>query len=450
MDDLDSLRADLKRRLGIGRSTPGGAFGRAAVTSIADTVMGIPDAIVTSMAPTATGMDVMRPRELMEGGTVNLGPIDVMGRAVRSLSGGRVDPLAAGRAYVQDPVHLGDRVLPLPRGEQVVAGALAAKDFVTGDNFNPAAAYRTRMAEGEEMAQDHPFANAAGGVAGDIATLASGRLPFASNIAKAEKTLAALGPVGRNQTLTRDITRLFSSDPMKSLYRGMGRAAETGLEGATLSILKGGDPLEAGGYSAGAQVVGSMSMTATKALYKHPFIVSALGAAALFQVGKELTPGGENKFIPSLEAGFEHVAHGLIIGGLAALSTGRIRAADSSKVVQALADITTTTGRGAVLSLITDLTKEEEGGEGDVKRTITALTTTPDIFNETQLKRLQSAFDGQSFGATVKDMMKTDPRFAAAIKDGAADAGEELTALRQSLKRRLGGGEPLPRGFIGR
>lgn len=440
--DLDNLKADLKRRLGMSSTTGGQAFGRSAVNTFVDNVSGIPDALVTALAPTAMTVDAFRPKELMEGGVPNINPPDVIGRAVRSLTGGRIDPVAAGRAYVQDPVRLGDRVLPIPRGEQLVSGALAAKDFVTGDNLNPVDAYRARMAESAQLAEDHPLASGAGGVAGDIATLATGRLPFLGQINKAEKTLAALGPVGRNQTLTRDISSLFSSAPMKTLYRGLGRTAETGLEGATLSILKGGDPLEAGGYSAGAQAVGSMSQQATKAFFKHPFIVSALGAAALFQVGKELTPGGENRFIPSLEAGFEHVAHGLVIGGLSALSTGRIRAGDSSKIVQALADFTTTAGRGGVLSLITDLTQEEEAGGDEVKRTLSLLSTAPDVFNESQLKRLQAGFDDKAFGAAVKDLMKTDPRFAAALKDQAESANEDLQDLRQSLKERMGLAKP--------
>lgn len=448
--DLETLRADIKRRLGRPTTTGGGAFARGMANTTVDNLMGAADLPITAMAPGAITADLLRPREAMEGGVPNFGPIDVLGRAVRGMTGGAVDPVAAGQRYAQDPVRMGDRVLGLPRGEQVVSGALAGKDFVTGANFNPVDAYRGRMAESQQMGEEHPIATSVGGVAGDVATILTGRMPFAAGAGKSEKALATWRRLDLDPGFRRTWDRFLKSDSMKSLFRGTGRAAETGIEAATLSVLKEGDPLEAAAYGAGAQMAGSGALSllssflpSGKVMRELPVAWKLAGGAAaastLYATLSKLTPVGQGNIFDAIEAtdaGYTKVAAALALGVTAtAAGTGRIRSADLPKIGDAITSIP----RGALISLLTDLANEEKADGSNIKRTIEHMAADPTIFNDTQQKRLSAALDeGGDFARTVSDMVAKDPRFKAVIATTPRNVMEETESLRESIKQRLG------------
>jgi hypothetical protein len=299
------------------------------------------------------------------------------------------------------------------------------------------------------MSREHPFANQAGEIVGDVATIVTGRLPLARGVGAAEKALKGIRRADLAPGWQNVADKAFKSSSMKSLYRGMGRAAEAGFEGAVLSMLKEGNPLEAGAYSAGAQMAGSGVLSVASDLFTTKGVLRsltttqklALGAAtatALTGLLQQVTPLGEgNSYdaIRAMDTGYAKVAAGLGLGILATgAGFGRVRSENLPKLVDAV----TAAPRAGVISLLTDLAKEKESGGDAVSRTAAHLAKNPDIFNDSQQKALNSAFEGGTFAKTVDKLLRTDPRFAKTIAADAVETAEESAEdLRKSIRERL-------------
>lgn len=406
-------------------STASGAFGRATAATFLDNFLGLPDVVANSVREGARVPPVL---------TRALNPF-------ASLS----DPAAAqaaDSAFYDRDLRLGQRNLPVPRGDQVVA---AFNAFAPGDGSLPNR-YRAEMARGEQMRSDHPIASALGDVGGDVATIFTGRIPFANAVRTAESAIAGLKSTAQVGTNLRDIQNFFTSGAMKSLYRGMGRTAETGLEGALLSTLKGGDAREMAGWSMGTQAAGSalLNLSGVSDLAKGGWqkgitklIGSSILAGSLFQYGKELMPGGKNKILESIEGGYEHVIHGLLSGVISgALGLGRIRANDHGAFIKGLGEAFNTTQRGTTLSFLNSMLKEADEGGTDLRNTAAHLLGNPDGFNKSQITQLSNALENGTLGPTVKKMVDTDPRFRAMIDTDPRQAAAEEEATRAAKERR--------------
>jgi len=438
MADLASIRADLKRRLSGGPPINAGrAFGRAAVEGVADNALGLPDLALTTLAQ---GARALTPREPAPGMVPS--PIDVLGMAIRGATGGMIDPIAGAEAYDEMAPQLGQCVLPLPRGDQAVAAAIAADALMKGQDFHPIDRYRAEMARSAELRDAHPIASTLGDVGGDVATVLTGRLPLSARMVEAEKKLMGQAP---NVTLTPGVRKLldewYTSTASKEFRRGVRRAGETGIEGAVLAAVNEGDPVATAAWSAGTQAAASLPMWAIAG--KGP-LTTRLGAIALsslvlHQMSKEATPLGQENIFDVVQSADDAFRGVTLTAGTALAATlagmGRVRSANVPK----LADAMTAVPRAGAVSAIAALNKEDEGAAGDVTRTLMHLANNPDVFNESQQKRLMTAFEkGEDFAETVQGLVKTDPRFVKTIRAEVRNAERELDAQRLALKRRLG------------
>lgn len=353
-------------------------------------------------------------------------------------------------AYYQNQPPIGQRNLVTLTGEQALAGV---KALMPGGEGSIPEQYRAQLDQGQQLRAAHPVASSVGDVAGDAATLATGRLPFARKIGEMEKAVAGLRRANLPPGVLNKADEIFKSDAMKALYRGAGRAAETGLEAAALSSLKGGDPLEAAAFGAGLQAGGSGILAVTRyGLKGGPTDIgmklgaAALAAGSLLQVSKELSPMGQGNIfdvVQSMDEGFSKVAIGLVTGvATAAAGMGRVRGENLPKIADAL----TALPRGGVLSIVTDMLKEEEAGGDTLRRTVAHLATNPEAFNATQQRRLTAALADGDFSKVVGELVDKDPRFAKLIaadpREGLEEFGEDVADgaadLRDRLKKRLG------------
>lgn len=184
----------------------------------------------------------------------------------------------------EPPVKLprvGERVLPLPRGEQVMAGAEAAGRTLAGGESLPAEYRGARIRQEAAQAQE-PGIFGAGQVLGDVATLVTGRMPFARRLARRPQGLPrindnqvadTLEAIGRsNPDLAPRVVELIGSARLASpgasrlwgrvsekLGRAFRKSAEKGLEGAVLGALQENDPLTTGALAAGGQLATSIA-----------------------------------------------------------------------------------------------------------------------------------------------------------------------------------------------
>lgn len=242
--------------------------------------------------------------------------------------------------------------------------------FPGGDTFTEARDKRRAEIDAETARGRDQFPNfaVAGDVAGDVATLVTGRLPLAKGLAKAEAKLAGKTPdlfFGKVPTVSTPGARRFADDFINSpktraLARGAGRSIEAGFEAAALDLLKGDDPFETAGYVAGGQLVGSASLAITKGVFSGGAVkigiklaLSAGAAAALIQTFKSGTPGGDDSIIQSIESGFDKVSFGMAMGATSIiLGSGRLRGTRRGQDFPIISDAISTIPRAAVISLV--------------------------------------------------------------------------------------------------
>jgi hypothetical protein len=243
---------------------------------------------------------------------------------------------------------------------------------------------------------------------------------------------------------------LINNKGIRSLLRGTGRAAETGLEAAVLDLVKGDDPAETFGYAFGAQMVGSGSLGVLKAVagsgsrgsQSMRLSAAAVAAAGLWQMTKQVTPGGENSPIESIKTGYDKVILGLSLGVLSgAAGLGRLRNNNGvlSENMPRLADAMTSLPRGAMISLLEDMQNAPPPQQRVTEETLQQLMENPSSFSEEQLKKLNSAFDTGKIVNVVDDMMSNDEEFARLMLTIITDKEQEAKGQSQ-----LG---PLPPDF---
>ena len=270
--------------------------------------------------------------------------------------------------------------------------------------------------------EQFPGATGAGEVAGDVATLLSGRLPASKAINKLEQKLFGKGPdmafgsaVPKitNPGLKRAVKEVLTGPAAKSLARGAGRSLEIGFEAAALDLLKGDDPFETAGYAMGVQAGGSAILGLGKGAIKHPGIaITALSFAALLQVSRSLIPGGKDGFIESVETGFAKVAFGLLLGAVAgAAGTGRLRGAGRRiEDFPRFADAITAVPRGAVISMLEDFVDADPAEQQNIELVMNKLAENPAFFGKDITKKLQSAMENNRFAEELRELQK-DKKF---------------------------------------
>lgn len=334
-----------------------------------------------------------------------------------------------------------------PTSIDLQAGAgvapLAAYQYRTPEEYVP---LREQMAPremtdvGEQFAQKRdellegyiqrreaaPGGAAAGDVLGDVASLVVARKPFVSasrraRIAKGEQAPAA---VPRSQTMDANWKRFLARQQEKyaNWFRESGiKITETGLEGAYLAAIQDEDPVMGMAAGAGAQAATNfvervwtdipsfgMKPGITRAGVKAG--ITAFGIASLYQMFKELTPGGRDRILESEESGYKKAALTMAAGAMLHASGFGRASKQQLDELGMLADTWHSARRGSVLSLISEI---ENDDSGDVDRIWTKISQDPGYFGVTAMRRLNHAFenDDVSHKDTIETLMEADRKF---------------------------------------
>ena len=282
----------------------------------------------------------------------------------------------------------------------------------------------------EFIAESNPVTNQLGRVTAEAGSLALGRAPlvkgsggvFDDAVSKGINVFkGALGKKAGKGTVANDI---LTSGFFKDSMRGFGRAAETGIEGATLALLQNGDVKETAAVSAGLQLFGSAGGTiADEAMHgtfraltqRKPsgfnekmvsIAMSAAVAGALVNLLDVPLPG-DDSVASGEETGFRKVVAGVLLGAtVSATGAGRSSADGMLSSLPKVADSLYALPRGAWLSLIEDYTSS-----ASVKRMVESLQTSPDAFSEGQINEIFKGIRSGNVAGAVDGLMETDKKF---------------------------------------
>ncbi len=290
---------------------PWTAFGTGLVTQFANNMLAVPSAV---------------------GDALHVNPF----RDIKNLATNTLPEPVLGtvpRVKVNDLRAASDTVLQAP-------GMISDGNFDVRGQFDKNLQARDRAYQ--EMSEANPVATGAGEIAGDVATLLTGRTAFGLKpIAKATTRRTTGG--GLEGALTNGL---------KKIGRGGKKVAESGIEGAALATLNEGDPATAAALAAGGQTLGSIALTAGRAsTSKMGFFGSAAALFSMIQLWKSMTPGGRDRILESVEQAYSELGHGLMIGAASALmGAGRLQGVNLSRrapqLMQRYADSINTMLRG--------------------------------------------------------------------------------------------------------
>lgn len=386
------------------------SLGRISLASFLDNVLGAPEAIINTLRAETRGPSV--------------------GEAPAQLP-----PEMAGRAPIQQDPQTQERVdLPVPSSGDVLGAAQMAGEGVaaltTGDfgQFTPfPQAVAQQQQQQARIREERPGAALAGDVLGDVATLLTGRAPFARGRGMTQFSARQGGavpfplraaPKGKQGNIGRikaAADEIFTSDTMKTILNRAGRSAETGLEGAALGILNEGDPIELGAYAAGGQIGGSLAlpMITTKG-----GLIGLAGAAAatgaLLQFGKSAVPGGKDFILESLESGFDKVTAGIVIGSLSGMAgAGRLTRPEAiAKNLPEITDSMTAALRGSGLSVLQEFLGSDPNAQRDMEAVVSKLADNPEFFSPKERRELEPALTKSDVSFKKRlERLKKDKKF---------------------------------------
>lgn len=316
---------------------------------------------------------------------------------------------------------LTDRTIPLPTGQQVVAGMQAGAQvpgaLLRGENANLSQRFDQSLVAGEQLAQEHPTAAMLGRGAGDAATLITGRAPIVSARAPAlAAKRATLEKVAREKlklpdeieeqvtdVVSRRIVPFLQSTGRQTARAGS-KAAGVGLEGATLALLDQQDPEQMFWFGAAGQTVGSASLFLVEKPIKRllPFVATAWVASEMF---KAVAPGDQN-FFESKDFAIHKAVAAFGLGTAAALSgAGRLRGPTAERFPKML-DAITAAPRGAILGRINELRTAAEAGNDLPLRAMERYATNQQSFNSNVQNALGRALNSNKEGAFTKEVQR--------------------------------------------
>lgn len=420
---MSTTAADLKRRLAAQSATPSAAelrarmsgtgrqvnpslggtpFGAEAVTGFANNVLAAPQAAGNLLAAAGTVPAAIA-------GKVRGEPLDFGGRFAEQQN---QFPASALRA------------IPAPTVQGIAAALQSTPSLMPGGETPKDAYARNRAAIDAQEAQrreEHPVASMAGGVAGDVATLLTGRMPIANLVRKAEEKLMLKAPDmffgGKSAPIEpgirRTIDRALKAPAVRRLARGAGRSVETGLEAAILETVKGDnpDPLQTAALAAGGQAVGSAFLEGGRGIFGGGVLkgganvaLTAGAIAGFWQLVKSATPGGRDRILESIEHGFDSVAFSLMLGAVATVAGApRYRDGKLAEELPRIVDGLAAVPRGVTLSLLTDFANADVSDQERFERVVTSLARDPDFRGrDDKERRLVSRIRGLTVSGVIQ------------------------------------------------
>jgi len=395
------------------------SFGRGAANRVANAAANIPDFVANIGARAITP-------------------------AVRSFQPGQYGsekPLNTAWAF--NAPALGQDFVPGPDGHDLLGGvqrggelasALVNRDF---GHFSQDPAQDQRELTQKAM-EENPMAYFLGQVGGDVLTLTTLRAPISNSRGNQElisnqiiggarspgptnfraAARQAAGVSNQEVSLASGVSDALRSMTNTTNWRWLrnraGRAGETGMEALTLSALNGeADPIEAFGFAAGMQMAGSGFLGTSGSLLSGNIKdagvklgIAALATGSIFQVAKELTAGGRDFILESMESGFGKVALFLATGALAgATGMGRVTPmnAQPERFSARVADAISSLPRAATISLIT-----EGMDDPATNAVIRKLAVNPSYFGTNATRRLERAYLNGNFRNELESLMSVE------------------------------------------
>lgn len=338
--------------------------------------------------------------------------------------------------------------IPSPTGNTIFAltqllgegaAALASGDFSGFDVDTSAAdlfgkAKFNQMMKSAQVKADSPTTAFVSKMGADAFSVLGLRKPGrgAANKAKqlitpAIKSNAARAIVNlkNSNEMTTAISRIFTSSPMKTLFKGLGHVGEAGLEGVAIAAINGDDPVLTSGFAMGTQTGSSIilqGIESTMAQIPKGFgklaklTATAAGLTTLYQVAKEAFPGGKNYILESEESSYKKIMLGIVAGTtIALIGGGRI---DPNKKgafqgLPRLSEALTTLPRVSTQGVLREVFVAEEAGNTDPSMVLSTLVSDPSAFGEFAAKKIDEAVSDEniSFVDVVNALKDTNEEF---------------------------------------
>ena len=291
-----------------------------------------------------------------------------------------------------------------------------------GEQF---ARYREDALEGYlQRREAQPVGAATGDVLADVATVATGRAPFVRG-ARNRRLAEMKKPAPPAPTPMDPGFRKWANQKVegyKDWFKESGyRLGEAGLEGAVLSALQDEDPVTGLAWGVGIQGVNNFANKAwtdmpdfgTKPGLTQTGIkagVAAFALASLFQMAKELTPGGRDRILESEESGYKKAAVTMAIAAMTNAAGFNRPTKDQLDNLGMIVDTWHSSRRAATLSLISEA---ENDDTGDISRIWSKIYEDPMYFGETANRRLVRAYNNDDISQkdTIESLMESDRRF---------------------------------------
>jgi hypothetical protein len=328
-------------------------------------------------------------------------------------------------------------------GGRVVNAALGIPDMLLRTFTPPSAA--AMYPEGEilpiprldavsdEVEQQFPKANFAGELAGDAATLVGLRqggraaLEMPKSTIPPSRQVGPYLPLGVKRALDDFARKVVSTN----IPRGVGRAVETGFEGATLAALHSDDPVESGAYAAGMQAGASVMQTLAKPFFTGKGAGVLVSSFIAFEVIKSLVPGGKSDdILDSASSAIDKAIPVFALGVASSMAAKRFNPNKSiAQNLPKLADAIESIPRGMVLSTINHILEDKSGNTG---RVVEQFAKNPEQFGPGAMVRLERAIENGTLNTEVESLMQV-PEFARQVLRN--QQGEE--AVRNAQVPRL-------------
>lgn len=266
------------------------------------------------------------------------------------------------------------------------------------------------MAEAERRAR-YPVSSTIGDLTGVAQELALGRAPFSKGLRRrevaVEKKIERGTPMSQKVMYNRADWKkaLDNSVGWNSFQKVMGRTVESGVEGATIALLDGGDPLETAAYTAGAQGVFGGALQAAQ----HKFLpFPKAGRVANLAINSAILSGlfytidtalpGEARDYEASKAAAQKVLWGYALGAAAGAVSARSRsgmvsAAAPGKSGPHVMDALSSAPRNMMQSVIADYVNSDEGARAGLRDKLTKFYNNIENLSESDLRAVTAAFN---------------------------------------------------------
>ena len=331
--------------------------------------------------------------------------------------------------------------LPVPRlGDEILGAGAFARDIAMGaESPNLQESIQRQELTRARNLEERPLTTGAANLLGDAASLITLRARGAPARGRQELFDSVTATAIRNQA-NKGVTDAAEHIQFLKQNRGLAsalsdslkgsrqylksrgaRAVDAGIDGYLTGIINGQDPIELAAYGAGGQAASSVLLSLASLPFGNNLTktglglaTTALGFGALTQVFKDITPGGEDNLIDSIEGGFQKLVLAIAAAtGAVLVGGGRLTAPE--RLVNALpgiADGITRLQRGAMLSAIGEYREDAL-----VRDVMDKFTTDPNYFGEQAARLIKRAVDVEnvSLTDTINNLKQTNGQFQRAL-----------------------------------